>query len=627
MIKLTITEKGGETKALSFDQHEVTIGRVQGNDIVLAKGNISKRHTKIESSGGRMTVSDMKSTNGTYVNGRKIAEPTPVRGGDKIFVGDFLIVLDPGAPALESSPSSAKRMPGPPPPPPPPPPRASRRSGPQPVSENTSNGDDLGLPGDRPPPTGTSRPVAPRPPPMPRPTIMTMPLEGDGLDLGLDEPPPSLADVGAVGEEAFGDSLGDLAGGAQDRADDAEGDAGSDQVFGSTNTEDEDAGLEANRAPESTLTRPPTAELAPQADGYRYGDEHEHAATRTPLPGASPPVRRADRVESPLTVPAPVVTLDTLLADASVTAIVITPGSPVEVERGGKLEPLGEIGDHNAVAEAIWQLANTANPPPPADNPIVDVRLPDGTQVTALFPPVTIGPIHAAIRKSLSPETSLADVAGSADVEKIVATALASRRNILLAGDPVSVATLLGALGGALPPDRRVVSVGVPTRGRVGWTEIVPGGDPGGVLRAIAAFRPQHVFVASQGGAELPELLLTVARGQDGIIGCIGARSANEALGRLKAFSIEAIGPTAFSTLASNTVGLIVVAAGTPSGVRIVEIAETALEGEALVPSFVAKRPDNNRTSLTLEVPGVSMRLGAAIAVAGDGLPPHLIRQ
>src|SRR5450432_4766301 len=37
MIKLTITEKGGETSALSFDQDEVVIGRVQGNDIVLAK--------------------------------------------------------------------------------------------------------------------------------------------------------------------------------------------------------------------------------------------------------------------------------------------------------------------------------------------------------------------------------------------------------------------------------------------------------------------------------------------------------------------------------------------------------------------------------------------------------------
>ena len=118
-----------------------------------------------------------------------------------------------------------------------------------------------------------------------------------------------------------------------------------------------------------------------------------------------------------------------------------------------------------------------------------------------------------------------------------------------------------------------------------------------------------------------------MARGQEGVVGCIGARSATEALGRLRAFSIEAIGATAFSTLVSSTVDLIVFAAGTPSGVRVVEIAEIAQEGDGLVPSFVAKRPDNNRTSLTLDVPGVSMRLGAAIAVAGDGLPPHLIRQ
>ena len=84
MINLTITEKGGETNALSFDKDEVMIGRVQGNDIVLAKGNISKRHTKIESAQGRLTVTDMRSTNGTYVNGRKITEPTPVKGGDKV---------------------------------------------------------------------------------------------------------------------------------------------------------------------------------------------------------------------------------------------------------------------------------------------------------------------------------------------------------------------------------------------------------------------------------------------------------------------------------------------------------------------------------------------------------------
>ena len=64
MIKLTLTEKGGEPKLLTFDKDEVTIGRVSGNDIVLAKGNVSKRHSKLVLRGGQIEVSDLKSTNG-----------------------------------------------------------------------------------------------------------------------------------------------------------------------------------------------------------------------------------------------------------------------------------------------------------------------------------------------------------------------------------------------------------------------------------------------------------------------------------------------------------------------------------------------------------------------------------
>ena len=140
MIKGTRTTDTDYLKLVSdaatlFAQREGTVP----HDVVetlsfLIEDAFIERHTKIEASAGQLTVSDMKSTNGTYVNGRKIAEPTTVRGGDKIFVGDFLIVLDPGGGASERTSSGAKRMPGPPPPPPPPPPpRGGRRhtSGPR----------------------------------------------------------------------------------------------------------------------------------------------------------------------------------------------------------------------------------------------------------------------------------------------------------------------------------------------------------------------------------------------------------------------------------------------------------------------------------------------------------------
>ncbi len=79
---------------MSFDKDEISIGRVTGNDIVLPKGNVSKRHSRIARRDGVLEVSDLKSTNGTYVNGRKIADPVHVTGADKIYVGDFMIILE-----------------------------------------------------------------------------------------------------------------------------------------------------------------------------------------------------------------------------------------------------------------------------------------------------------------------------------------------------------------------------------------------------------------------------------------------------------------------------------------------------------------------------------------------------
>ena len=95
MVNLTLTEKGGTTNELSFDKGEVTVGRVRGNDIVLPKGNVSKHHCRFLTRDGDIVVEDLHSTNGTYVNGRKILEPTALAAGDKIFVGDFIMRLAP----------------------------------------------------------------------------------------------------------------------------------------------------------------------------------------------------------------------------------------------------------------------------------------------------------------------------------------------------------------------------------------------------------------------------------------------------------------------------------------------------------------------------------------------------
>ncbi len=94
MFAVIISEKGGAERRESFDRTEINVGRVQGNDLMLPKGNVSKRHARLLFRDGRFIVTDLKSTNGTYVNGRKIAQATIVREGDKIYIGDFVLRIE-----------------------------------------------------------------------------------------------------------------------------------------------------------------------------------------------------------------------------------------------------------------------------------------------------------------------------------------------------------------------------------------------------------------------------------------------------------------------------------------------------------------------------------------------------
>jgi len=96
MFTIVISEKGGAERRETFEKTELNVGRVQGNDLILSKGNVSKHHARLLVRDSRFVVTDLKSTNGTYVNGRKIAQATVVRDGDKIYVGDFVLRLESG---------------------------------------------------------------------------------------------------------------------------------------------------------------------------------------------------------------------------------------------------------------------------------------------------------------------------------------------------------------------------------------------------------------------------------------------------------------------------------------------------------------------------------------------------
>jgi pilus assembly protein CpaF len=101
-FSVVIHEKGGGERREQFVSSEISVGRVHGNDIVLPKGNVSKRHARVLYRDGRFIVTDLNSTNGTYVNRRRITQATIVREGDKIYVGDFVLKIEPAAGSPET---------------------------------------------------------------------------------------------------------------------------------------------------------------------------------------------------------------------------------------------------------------------------------------------------------------------------------------------------------------------------------------------------------------------------------------------------------------------------------------------------------------------------------------------
>src|SRR5690606_14023018 len=99
-LTVVVHEKGGQTQRFAFPGEEFSIGREDDNDLVLDRVNVSKHHLCFRKIEDRIEVVDLESTNGTYLNGRKVQSPRTVRRTDRVYVGDYIMMLDGEDPAL-----------------------------------------------------------------------------------------------------------------------------------------------------------------------------------------------------------------------------------------------------------------------------------------------------------------------------------------------------------------------------------------------------------------------------------------------------------------------------------------------------------------------------------------------
>lgn len=172
MLRITISKSGAPPTTTSFDKREITIGRTPSNDIRIPEAGVSSSHARLLYTDGSLTLVDLSSTNGTFVNGSRIQGPHMVQPGDEVYVCSHKLEFDLGGASQPAGPTGGYGAVPPEPAGPPPPIGA-----PPPIAGPVGPPPPIGGPGGPPPPLGPPPPVGAPPPPVagPPPPIAAPP--------------------------------------------------------------------------------------------------------------------------------------------------------------------------------------------------------------------------------------------------------------------------------------------------------------------------------------------------------------------------------------------------------------------------------------------------------------------
>jgi hypothetical protein len=112
---LVVRQGAGVGVTFSITGEEIILGREEGLGISIRDPEVSRRHARVSWQSGDYYVEDLGSTNGTFLNGTRVASPQPLRPGDAIGIGQTLLVFQTEAEATQAQPEPLPAQPAPPP--------------------------------------------------------------------------------------------------------------------------------------------------------------------------------------------------------------------------------------------------------------------------------------------------------------------------------------------------------------------------------------------------------------------------------------------------------------------------------------------------------------------------------
>jgi pilus assembly protein CpaF len=248
--------------------------------------------------------------------------------------------------------------------------------------------------------------------------------------------------------------------------------------------------------------------------------------------------------------------LETFLRDPQVTEIMVNNWDTVYVERGGKIYWTGaKFFDENQLRRTIDKIVARVGRRIDEASPYVDARLPDGSRVNAIIPPLAIdGPVLTIRKFSADPFVS-GDLVSMGTVTQPVADFLygcvQGRMNILVSGGTgAGKTTTLNVLSSFLPEDERIVTIEEAAELRLQQAHIVrleyrpPNIEGRGevtvrdLVRNALRMRPDRIVVGEVRGGEALDMLQAMNTGHDGSISTVHANSPRDVLSRLETMTL-----------------------------------------------------------------------------------------
>jgi pilus assembly protein CpaF len=348
--------------------------------------------------------------------------------------------------------------------------------------------------------------------------------------------------------------------------------------------------------------------------------------------------------------------LELLLPDPEISEIMVNGYKQVFVERNGELletDVKFENDDHllRIIDRIVSPLGRRVDP----DNPTADARLPDGSRVNVIIPPVAVDGPHLTIRKFLQTKITMDDLVGMGELTtymaKFLEACVVTRLNILVTGNTSSgKTTVLNALSGFIPDKERIVTIEDAVELKLKQRHVVrletklPNVDGNGavnvreLVRNALRMRPDRIVVGEVRGGEAMDMLQAMNTGHTGSLTTLHANLPRDAISRLETMAMMAgldIPLLAIRKQIAAAVNLIVHLARLSDGSRkMTHITElSGMEGEVVTLTDIFKfdqtgiapdgkiigqlRPTGMRPQFTPRLEASGFKLGGEIFGAG----------